>query len=286
MLAWQRDRLPDLAKATCLWGSGSSCQQQHGSCTEALRLLPFMIIFLCCALILLLSWPDVLHFSAPADYPIKSGSNSPASASPRSNSFRIYDPQGGSTVGIQGSTVSPPSLSAPNSARGLGQGDGIRRDSSYGSFTMQQQLHLNSGISPAEGSGAQPLEYGSPPQVSRSGSWTALANGGSVNSSFSREGLGINPVTGVTSILSRPPSALAGGTTGGGGSSVSSSNTIEVDPQKRAKLADYYHARGYAARKQGNFKGAVEEYTRALSLSPAHFKALFNRGFSYDKVRP
>lgn len=53
----------------------------------------------------------------------------------------------------------------------------------------------------------------------------------------------------------------------------------------RAKLADYYHARGYAARKQGNFAGAVEEYSRALGLTPSHFKALFNRGFSYDKVR-
>lgn len=52
----------------------------------------------------------------------------------------------------------------------------------------------------------------------------------------------------------------------------------------RVKLADYYHARGYAARKQGNFAGAVEEYSRALSLTPNHFKALFNRGFSYDKV--
>jgi Flp pilus assembly protein TadD len=60
---------------------------------------------------------------------------------------------------------------------------------------------------------------------------------------------------------------------------------VEADPAKRSKLADYYHARGYAARKQGNFKGAVEEYTRALALSPTHFKALFNRGFSYDKVR-
>jgi hypothetical protein len=28
----------------------------------------------------------------------------------------------------------------------------------------------------------------------------------------------------------------------------------------------------------------VEEYSRALALDPGHFKALFNRGFSYDKV--
>lgn len=30
---------------------------------------------------------------------------------------------------------------------------------------------------------------------------------------------------------------------------------------------------------------AVVEYTKALQLNPHHFKALFNRGFSYDKVR-
>jgi hypothetical protein len=29
----------------------------------------------------------------------------------------------------------------------------------------------------------------------------------------------------------------------------------------------------------------VEEYTRTLALEPRHFKALFNRGFSYDKVQ-
>eukprot|EP00878_Enallax_costatus_P032514 GHUV01035738.1.p1 GENE.GHUV01035738.1~~GHUV01035738.1.p1 ORF type:complete len:686 (+),score=191.39 GHUV01035738.1:330-2387(+) len=221
------------------------------------------------------------------DYGNKSSSNSPTCGSPRANSFRVYDPQ--MSGSIQGNTVSPPSLSAPTSARGLSQGDtggGFSRNSSYGSFTMQQRQH---GASSSEGSGAQPLEYGSPPHVSRSGSWVTLANGGgSVNSSFTKEAMG-SAVSGVASILSRPPSALAGSpqAQGNGGSSFTtsiSSSAVEADPQKRAKLADYYHARGYAARKQGNFKGAVDEYTRALSLSPTHFKALFNRGFSYDKL--
>ena len=48
--------------------------------------------------------------------------------------------------------------------------------------------------------------------------------------------------------------------------------------------ADYHHSRGYAFRKQNNFRAAVEEYTRALQANPRHFKALFNRAFSYDKL--
>lgn len=48
--------------------------------------------------------------------------------------------------------------------------------------------------------------------------------------------------------------------------------------------ADDYHARGYALRKRGDFAGAVREYSAALALDPAHFKCLFNRAFSLDKV--
>lgn len=51
-----------------------------------------------------------------------------------------------------------------------------------------------------------------------------------------------------------------------------------------ASAADAAHSRGYALRKQGNFLGAVEAYSEAIKLQPAHFKALFNRAFSYDKV--
>jgi len=57
-----------------------------------------------------------------------------------------------------------------------------------------------------------------------------------------------------------------------------------ADAASRSKLAEQHHARGYAARKQGRFDVAVEEYSRTLALEPRHFKALFNRGFSYDKV--
>ena len=51
-----------------------------------------------------------------------------------------------------------------------------------------------------------------------------------------------------------------------------------------ASAADAAHSRGYALRKQGNFLGAVEAYSEAIKLQPGHFKALFNRAFSYDKV--
>ena len=35
---------------------------------------------------------------------------------------------------------------------------------------------------------------------------------------------------------------------------------------------------------QGNFQGAIDEYSKAIALDARHFKALFNRGFSYDKT--
>ena len=53
---------------------------------------------------------------------------------------------------------------------------------------------------------------------------------------------------------------------------------------QRARLADEHHAKGYSFRKQGNFAAAIEEYSQAIALEPHHFKALFNRGFSWDKV--
>ena len=53
---------------------------------------------------------------------------------------------------------------------------------------------------------------------------------------------------------------------------------------QRARLADEHHAQGYSLRKQGNFAAAIEEYSQAIALEPHHFKALFNRGFSWDKV--
>lgn len=36
---------------------------------------------------------------------------------------------------------------------------------------------------------------------------------------------------------------------------------------------------------QGDFESAVKDYTKALEIDPKHFKAVYNRGFSYDKVR-
>jgi tetratricopeptide (TPR) repeat protein len=35
---------------------------------------------------------------------------------------------------------------------------------------------------------------------------------------------------------------------------------------------------------QKDFHGAIRCYSKALQLVPNHFKALFNRGFSYDKL--
>ena len=48
--------------------------------------------------------------------------------------------------------------------------------------------------------------------------------------------------------------------------------------------AETFHAKGYAARKQSDYKTAIALYTKALEIYPYHFKALFNRGFAYDKL--
>ncbi|KRX08960.1 hypothetical protein PPERSA_08163 [Pseudocohnilembus persalinus] len=50
------------------------------------------------------------------------------------------------------------------------------------------------------------------------------------------------------------------------------------------QMAEQYHSQGFEARKKGNFKLAIQFYTKALEIMPTHFKAHFNRGFAYDKL--
>lgn len=44
------------------------------------------------------------------------------------------------------------------------------------------------------------------------------------------------------------------------------------------------NSRAFALRQQGRLVEAVREYSRALEVEPGHFKSLFNRGFTYDRV--
>lgn len=67
------------------------------------------------------------------------------------------------------------------------------------------------------------------------------------------------PLGSATPGGAHPSSSGGGGATTSGGSS-----SIGAGDARRAKLADYHHARGYAARKQGAFAAAVEEYNKAL----------------------
>ena len=55
-------------------------------------------------------------------------------------------------------------------------------------------------------------------------------------------------------------------------------------PTADVKTADYYHGMGYQLRREGDYRGAINYYTLALESSPQHFKALFNRGFAFDKL--
>ena len=48
--------------------------------------------------------------------------------------------------------------------------------------------------------------------------------------------------------------------------------------------AEYHNQQGFLCRKNDDLRGAIKQYTVALQLDPAHFKALFNRGFCFDKL--
>lgn len=69
---------------------------------------------------------------------------------------------------------------------------------------------------------------------------------------------------------------------GAGGSAVLAQQ--QQQQQAGQLTAEEHHALGYALRKRGDFEGAVRAYSAALALQPAHFKCLFNRAFSLDKV--
>ncbi|CAM40447.1 conserved hypothetical protein [Leishmania braziliensis MHOM/BR/75/M2904] len=47
----------------------------------------------------------------------------------------------------------------------------------------------------------------------------------------------------------------------------------------------YFYQRGLQHRQSGELEAAVAMYTKALEISPTHFKALFNRAFCEDKLK-
>jgi len=50
------------------------------------------------------------------------------------------------------------------------------------------------------------------------------------------------------------------------------------------RQADIFHSYGWEARQKQEFKKATEYYSKALELNPNHFKAIFNRGFAFDRL--
>ena len=79
----------------------------------------------------------------------------------------------------------------------------------------------------------------------------------------------------ATEPLKAPDGARGAGSREPGGAARAA--TPGGDKSKASSQADYHHSRGYAFRKQNNFRAAVEEYTKALAHDSRHFKALFNR---------
>ncbi|GIL90855.1 hypothetical protein Vretimale_17174 [Volvox reticuliferus] len=67
-------------------------------------------------------------------------------------------------------------------------------------------------------------------------------------------------------------------------STSSSAASDAADQSSRHKAIEQCNARAFALRQQGKLVEAVREYTRALELDPYHFKTLFNRGFTHDRL--
>ena len=157
---------------------------------------------------------------------------------------------------------------------------------------MQQQQRRGGGATQQQQAAAgqrqpspqQQQQQQQPPD----GAWAACAPVDSARAgptdSSSSDGVCVSPHMsrdGSYASLTAGAAAAAAASSGGGGLSAAARG---MDPATRSKLAEQHHARGYAARKQGRFEAAVDEYSRTLALAPRHFKALFNRGFSFDKL--
>ena len=69
----------------------------------------------------------------------------------------------------------------------------------------------------------------------------------------------------------------------GSSSQTTASITNAASPEKK-EIAEREYALGYQCRKQGDFRKAVVHYTNAIEANPNSFKAVFNRGFAYDKL--
>jgi tetratricopeptide (TPR) repeat protein len=103
--------------------------------------------------------------------------------------------------------------------------------------------------------------------------YSAVSNAGTLNSAMTL------PPPAATSPLKsvrRPPPAVP--------STAAAVLSSSRDYSANRVQAEKFHADGYKLRREGDFEGAIFEYSRALDADNKHFKALFNRGFAYDKL--
>ncbi|EQC34478.1 hypothetical protein SDRG_07806 [Saprolegnia diclina VS20] len=66
-------------------------------------------------------------------------------------------------------------------------------------------------------------------------------------------------------------------------------STVEIRPlhavlPRGTRNADFYRARGYQHRMQGNFDQAIDDYHSALKTSPRDFKTLFSLGIACERL--
>ena len=175
----------------------------------------------------------------------------------------------GTARGAAADAVNQPAVSA---SRGDGRDSAGAARNRGTADVLVAGAPLSAAADLAEKLAAPPISAANSPVRSRSGSAQRHERDWQQNGAVNKPPGGVQPHR-------RQRSADAGTPAGGGMNPAKAAADAE-----RAARVEQHVAAGTALRKREDFAGALAEYGAALSLHPRHFKALFNRAFSLDKV--
>ena len=114
---------------------------------------------------------------------------------------------------------------------------------------------------------------------------TVGGDGGTFGASHTPGGAGSGSAWGASHLIESPKKSGAKGSSRGGSPSNGASGMEggvagHVEPMG----AEYWYGRGLASRRAQRYHAAIDEYGEAILQDPSHFRAHFDRAFSFDKI--